>query len=55
MKNLYKEDGTYYFPILMIDQKGRLRQNDTLLNLDTIAVVTGLWDETLFQTKVLMK
>ena len=45
----------YYFPILMIDNKGRLRLNDTLLDLDFISIVVGLWDETLFQTKVLMK
>ncbi|KKK89622.1 hypothetical protein LCGC14_2731230, partial [marine sediment metagenome] len=30
-----KED-KWYFPILMIDNKGRLRLNDTLLDLDFI-------------------
>ena len=45
----------YYFPILMIDNKGRLRLNDTFINLDFISIVVGLWDETLFQTKCLAK
>ena len=45
----------YYFPILMIDNKGRLRLNDTFIDLNFISIVVGLWDETLFQTKVLYK
>ena len=49
------KDKDYYFPILMIDNKGRLRLNDTFIDLDFISIVVGLWDETLFQTKVLYK